>query len=201
MTRAPSTVEHFERDGSLRPLALRAHPLVFGVVIFLASELMFFAGLFAAYFDLRSETAVWPPSDVHLNLLESGTGTLLLALSSVAMLFVTRALSKNKAHVARAWLAAAIVLGIVFLAVAMHGWSKNVFHVGTHAYGSVFYAMTGFHALHVLVGIILLSALFAGLRSGAFRTSHRAGAEAITYYWHFVFVVWVGIWGAIYLIR
>lgn len=189
------------RDSSLRPLGLRAHPLVFGVVIFLASELMFFAGLFAAYFDLRGETAVWPPADVHLNLIESGVGTLLLAFSSAAVLLVTRTLSRNRAGAARGWLAAAILLGVAFLGIAMHGWSKNRFYVGTHAYGSIFYAMTGFHALHVLVGIVLLGALFFGLQSGAFRTNHRAGAEAITYYWHFVFVVWVGIWGAIYLIR
>lgn len=201
MSHSETTVEHFDRDGSLRPLALRAHPLVFGVVLFLASELMFFAGLFAAYYDLRSQTPHWPPSGVHLNLLESGIGTLVLALSSGAMLLVTRALRRNDARRARAWTGLAIVLGILFLAVAMHGWSKNTFGVASHAYGSIFYTMTGFHALHVLVGIILLGALFFGLRSNALRTNNRAGAEAIMYYWHFVFIVWLGLWGTIYLIR
>lgn len=201
MNHSETTVEHFENDGSLRPLAIRAHPLVFGVVLFLASELMFFAGLFAAYYDLRSQTARWPPADVHLNLIESGAGTILLALSSGAMLLVTRALNKNDSRQARLWIGAAIVLGILFLAVAMHGWSKNTFGVSSHAYGSIFYTMTGFHALHVLVGIMLLGALFFGLRSNALRANHRAGAEAIMYYWHFVFIVWLGLWGTIYLIR
>lgn len=201
MSRSEATVKRFERDGSLRPFALRAHPLVFGVVLFLASELMFFAGLFAAYFDLRSGTAVWPPGDVQLNLAESGIGTVLLALSSGTALLMTRALSRNRVKLARAFLGAGIVLGIAFLAIAMHGWSKNTFHVGTHAYGSIFYAMTGFHALHVAVGILLLGGLFFGVSSPAFRSNHRAGAEAISYYWHFVFIVWLGIWGTIYLIR
>ncbi len=189
------------RGGSLRPLALRAHPLVFGVVLFLASELMFFAGLFAAYFDLRSQTAVWPPANVHLNVIESGIGTLLLAYSSGAMLLFTLSLSRKNWRVARVLLSTAIVAGIAFLAIAMHGWSKNTFGVTSHAYGSVFYTMTGFHALHVAVGVLLLCALFFGMRRPALSANHRAGAEAISYYWHFVFIVWVGIWGTIYLIR
>ena len=196
-----ATVAPLDRGGALRPLALRAHPLVFGVVLFLASELMFFAGLFAAYFDLRSQTLVWPPTNVHLNVIESGIGTLLLGYSSGAMLLFTRALARDNVSVARLWLSTSIMAGIAFLAIAMHGWSSNTFGVASDAYGSVFYTMTGFHALHVAVGILLLCALFFGLRNPALSANHRAGAEAISYYWHFVFIVWVAIWGTIYLIR
>ena len=196
-----AAVDRLDHGGSLRPLAIRAHPLVFGVVLFLASELMFFAGLFAAYFDLRSQTAVWPPADVNLNVLESGIGTLFLAYSSVGMLMFARSLSRGRTRTARAWLGSSIVAGIVFLTIAMHGWSKNTFGVASHAYGSVFYTMTGFHALHVAAGIVLLCALFLGFRSQALSANNRSGAEAISYYWHFVFIVWVGIWGTIYLIR
>ena len=167
-------------------------------MLFLASELMFFAGLFAAYFDLRSQTIVWPPPNVHLNVIESGIGTLLLGYSSGAMLMFTRSLTHNNAWIARLWLSTSIIAGIAFLAIATHGWSNNTFGVASHAYGSVFYAMTGFHALHVTVGILLLCALFFGLRSPALSANHRAGAEAISYYWHFVFIVWVAIWGTIY---
>ena len=185
----------------MRPLTLRAHPLVFGVAVFLASELMFFAGMFAAYFDLRSQTAHWPPPDVHLNLVESALGTALLALSSVAMLFVTRSLQRDEVDHARYGLFATIVLGMLFLAIAIHGWSNNTFGVASHAYGSLFYTMTGFHALHVTAGIILLIALFFGISMRQFAGDDRAGAEGVTYYWHFVFVVWLGIWATIYLIR
>jgi cytochrome c oxidase subunit 3 len=183
------------------PLGIRAHPLVFGVVIFLASELMFFAGLFAAYFDLRSQTAQWPPPNVHLDMLASSAGTSLLFFSSVVMFLMTRALDRNRYRAAYGWLAAGILCGVAFIAIALDGYTKNTFTIASSAYGSLFYAMTGFHLLHVAAGIILLVALFFGLRGGALTANHRAGAEAISYYWHFVFIVWVGIWGAIYLIR
>jgi cytochrome c oxidase subunit 3 len=61
--------------------------------------------------------------------------------------------------------------------------------------------MTGFHAAHVVVGLILLAALLIGAREPAFIGERRAGAEGIMYYWHFVFIVWVGIWATIYLVR
>ncbi len=162
---------------------------------------MFFSGLFASYFDLRSQTAVWPPPDVHLDLVESSIGTALLFASSVVMFLMTRALDRGRQKAAYGWLFAAIVCGVFFIAIALHGWSKNTFTMSSNAYGSIFYAMTGFHVLHVTAGVVLLSALFFGLRSNTMRANGRAAAEAIMYYWHFVFVVWVGIWGSIYLIR
>jgi cytochrome c oxidase subunit III len=190
-----------ENRDSSRPLPFRAHPLVFGVVLFLASELMFFAGMFAAYFDLRSQTAVWPPPDVHLRLVESTSGTVLLAASSGLMFLMNAALDRGRVNLARTWLATAALCGVLFLIIAVHGWMENTFRIGSHAYGSLFYTMTGFHALHVAVGVLLLAALLIGLRAPAFNADQRAGAEAISYYWHFVFIVWLGIWGVIYLIR
>ncbi|MDQ2663286.1 MAG: cytochrome c oxidase subunit 3 [Candidatus Eremiobacteraeota bacterium] len=185
----------------MRPLAVRTHPLVFGVAIFLASELMFFAGLFAAYFDLRSGTAVWPPSDVHLNVLEATIGTAFLAISSGSMIGMTRALDRTGATGAYPWLFAGILSAIIFIGIAVKGWQDAGFTIASHAYGSTFYAMTGLHLLHVAVGVILLGTLFFGLRSPALTANHRAGAEAIMYYWHFVFIVWLGIWGTIYFLR
>jgi cytochrome c oxidase subunit 3 len=183
------------------PLAVRAHPLVFGVVLFLASESMFFAGLFASYYALRAITTPWPPPGIHLDLLESTIGTVLLGLSSVTtMLFQTFATRRNLVA-ARIALTSTAVLGAFFLAIAVHGWLHNNFRIDTNAYGSLFYAMTGFHALHVLAGIVLLVLLNVFLTVPAFTSDRRAGAEAIAYYWHFVFVVWLGLWGTIYLIR
>lgn len=185
----------------MRTLSNRAHPLLFGVVIFLSSELMFFAGLFAAYFDLRSGSRTWPPSGVDLNLPESSFGTMLLLLSSISMIAMTRALDRKGAKAAYPWLFAGILAAILFVALTVHGWSEDTFSIGSHAYGSIYFAMTGFHLAHVVAGILLLAALFFGLRSPALTANHRAGAEAIMYYWHFVFVVWLGIWGTIYFLK
>lgn len=184
--------------------AIRAHPLVFGVVIFLASELMFFAALFASYYDLRNQAltiGVWPPSGIHLDLLDSSVGTFLLFASSVVMFAMTRALDRNRTKAAHAWLFVAILCGAAFVAIGIYGYAKNTFSIASNVYGSLFYTMTGFHLLHVIVGVILLIGLYLALRSPAMRANRRAGAEAIMYYWHFVFVVWLGIYGTIYLVR
>lgn len=184
-----------------RPFPIRAHPLVFGVVLFLASELMFFAALFAAYFSLRAMTTVWPPSGVRLDIGESGVGTLLLFGSSLVMIALTRALDRKRERAARAWLVVGILCALGFVGVALFGWAHNGFGIASSAYGSIYYAMTGFHLLHVIVGIGLLTAFFVGFASPALRANRRAGAEAIMYYWHFVFLVWLGIWGTIYFVR
>lgn len=191
-------------DGDRRSFPIRAHPLVFGVVIFLASELMFFAALFAAYYDLRNQTlgaGSWPPAGVHLDVLDSSIGTFLLFLSSMLALLMTRALDRDRIKAAHGWLFGAIACGAAFVALSLYGYSRNTFTISSSAYGSLYYTMTGFHLLHVIAGVILLVGMYLGLRSPALRANHRAGAEAISYYWHFVFVVWVGIWGSIYLIR
>jgi cytochrome c oxidase subunit III len=186
---------------SIAPLPIRAHPLVFGVVLFLASELMFFASLFAAYYNLRTLAKVWPPPDVHLDLVEATIGTVILAASSGCALYATRAIDKRLFAHARIGLALTLFLGTIFLLISIHGWLHNDFGISTHAYGSLFYAMTGFHALHVSAGLILLTGLLLGPGARGFVADDRAGAEAISYYWHFVTIVWLGIYGTIYWVR
>jgi cytochrome c oxidase subunit 3 len=186
---------------SLAPLPIRANPLVLGVVVFLASEFMFFSGLFAAYYNLRANRAEWPPPMVHLNLVESSSGTFLLFFASVVMYLATKALDRRRVAAARWWTFSAITAAVGFVVLSVHGYIDNAFWPWTNAYGSVYYAMTGFHLLHVSVGIAILTALLIGMRSPALNVNQRAGAEAMVYYWHFVFVVWLGIWSTIYLVR
>jgi len=183
------------------PLPIRAHPLVLGVVLFLASELMFFAALFASYYDLRANRGQWPPPAVHLDTPEAGFGTFLLFAASLVMVLATRAMDRSRMRAARWWTASAIVAATGFVLVALHGYAKNRFTIATDAYGSIYYAMTGFHLLHVVAGIGILAALLIGMKSPALLADRRAGAEAMTYYWHFVFVVWLGIFGTIYFVR
>jgi cytochrome c oxidase subunit 3 len=184
-----------------RDLALRTHPLVFGVVMFLASELMFFGSLLAAYFNLRASDSPWPPAGVTLDTLESSIGTGLLALSSLTMALTTHYIAKGATLVARLWLGATMLLGTAFELIALQGWIRAPFRIDSHAYGTIYYALTGFHFLHVAAGIILLGILFASMRMAAFERDNRAGVEAIGFYWHFVFAVWVLIWGTIYFVR
>ena len=186
---------------SLTPLPVRAHPLVLGVVLFLASELMFFAALFAAYYDLRANRSQWPPPMVRLDTAEAASGTFLLFAASLVMILATRAMDRGRFAAARGWTASALVAAVGFVLVALHGYANDTFTIATNAYGSIYYALTGFHLLHVLAGIGVLTALLVGMRSRALLVNQRAGAEAMTYYWHFVFIVWLGIFGTIYFVR
>jgi cytochrome c oxidase subunit 3 len=190
-------------DRSLAPLPIRAHPLVLGIALFLASETMFFAAMFATFFDLRANHAAWPPPSIHLDAVDPGCGTLLLLMASVVMYFATKALEKRRIRAARWWTASAIVAAVGFCLLSVKDYLTNLSQgitLQTNAFTSIYYTMTGFHLLHVIVGIGVLGAMLLAMRSKAIRAYDRAGAEAMTYYWHFVFVVWIGIYTTVFLI-
>lgn len=184
-----------------QPLAVRAHPVVLGTVIFIASETMFFSALFATYYNLKARSADWPPPYVHLDLLGPTFGTAFLVFSSLTMFPMLRALSQRRMKAAYGWLYAAIVGGLAYIGDAMHGYSAQEFNMHTSAYGSIYLTITGFHLLHVVVGVLMLIGLYFGLRSPAFHADKHGGAEAVSYYWHFVTVMWFGIYSTVYWIR
>jgi cytochrome c oxidase subunit III len=185
----------------MRSVAVRAHPLVFGVVIFLASESMLFAGLLAAWYDLRGASTTWPPPGVQLDVAGATFGTVLLGLGSVTMGIAQVAAQRRRAGVARAMLVLTLFCAFAFVYVALRDWHEANFRVDSDAFGTLFFVLTGTHLLHVIAGAVLLLALTLFLRRRAFTADHHAGVEAIAYYWHFVFVVWLAVWSTIYLIR
>jgi cytochrome c oxidase subunit 3 len=184
-----------------RPLPIRAHPVVLGTVVFIASESMFFAALFATYYNLKARSVVWPPPGVHLDLVGPSFGTAFLFLSSACMFPMMAALRRRRMKPAYAWLYVAVVSGVCYIAQAMHGYAAQSFGLRSGAYGSIYVTMTGFHLLHVAAGVLMLLGLYLGLRSPAFRADRHEGAEAVSYYWHFVTVMWIGIYTTVYWIR
>jgi cytochrome c oxidase subunit 3 len=186
--------------------ALEAHErtplLTVGTVVWLASELMFFSGLFAAYFTLRSTApGPWPPADVELNVALSGAFTLALVASSGTMQLAVRAVAAGRLSAFRAWIAATLVLAAAFVGNQAHEWSTLGFSVSSHAYGSAFYVMTGFHGIHVVGGMLAMVLLLGRAGSRQFGPSELPAVEMVSYYWHFVDVVWVGLWATLFLIR
>jgi cytochrome c oxidase subunit 3 len=172
-----------------------------GTVVWLASELMFFGGLFAAYFTLRSEARVWPPSSVQLETLISAIATVALLLSSLTLVFGTQALVRGDKRAVQRWFAITILLGALFLANQIREFFSLTFGVSSNSYGSIYYAMTGFHAAHVFAGLVLLSIgliLLAGEQSAHDRSP---ALDSIAYFWHFVDVVWVLLFLTIFVIR
>lgn len=174
-----------------RPLA----PGILGMWLFIASEAMFFAGLFAAYFSVRAAHDSWPPAD-------SPRPGLALALALTTMLLassVTQHLAaRDGGPRQRRLLAATITLGALFLTGQAFEWSQlqaEGLSVDSGAYGTLFFLITGAHGLHVLAGLAMLGGAAAGL--GAPRAQDRV--EAVTHYWHFVDVVWLLVLAALYV--
>ena len=181
------------------PTSTGPSALSVGVVVWLASELMFFAGLFAAWFSLRSANEVWPPDDVHLAVGRTAAATVVLLVSSVTMHFAVVAAEHEDRAKAVRWLAVTGALGTAFLVNLGLEYAELEFTMSTHAYGAIFYLMTGFHGLHLFGGILFIVAV-AGLLSGRSEAPAGPSVEVCAYYWHFVDVVWVAMFATIYLL-
>ena len=172
-----------------------------GTVVWLSSELMFFAGLFAAYFTLRGATDRWPPAGAELSTGRTAVATAVLVGSSFTMHLAVRASESDDRRRSVRWLVVTMALGLLFLGNQALEYSELPFSISTHAYGSMFYLMTGFHGLHVIGGILFMGAV-AGVIAG--RSSRAPSGQTVmvcAYYWHFVDVVWVVMFATVYLLR
>lgn len=179
-----------------------ATPLGVGVAIWLASELMFFAGLFAAYFALKAHNEpVWPPADVDFEVWRSGVFTLVLVISSFTVHFAVKAAEDGRRQLSLWLMLTTVLLGALFLVNQLLEYAGLDFSVDTHAYGTIFYTLTGFHALHVAAGLVALVMVTWVVFS---RHSHVPSAHTLRvtgYYWHLVDVVWVVVFLVVYVLR
>ena len=192
---AASAVRPATRPGA-RPIPL----LVVGIVLFLGSELMFFASLFGMYFTLRARTQPWAPADVKVDLTRVVFTSILIASSGTMQMAAVRIKQGNLVSMRR-WIWLSFVMGVVFLAGQAHEWLTLPFRIHTDAYGSAFYTMTGFHGLHVFAGLVLMLVVQGRAARGAYSGEDHAGVEVATYYWHFVDVVWIGLFSTLFIIR
>ncbi len=190
-----------QTSATARSEAHRVSPVLFGTIVFLASELLLFGGLFAAYFGLRSETSPWPPADVHVDVLLGAIGTVLLLVSSVTFHAGVRAADRGRLEVLGRWILVTLALGIAFLGVELYDWLTLDFSVSTHAYGTMYYAMTGIHGLHVAAGLVLMLVVLGRLAQGAYGGGHLDGMHAAAYYWHFVDGVWIALFLTLFVLR
>jgi cytochrome c oxidase subunit 3 len=179
----------------------RAPALGVGVVVWLASELMFFAGLFAAYFTLRAATDRWPPDGVELSTGRTAIATAVLVASSFTMHLAVRAAKADDRVRAIRWLLLTAVMGAVFLSNQALEYADASFKISTHAYGSIFYLMTGFHGLHVIGGLLFMLAVTGAIGGRGSRLPAHSTVEVCAYYWHFVDVVWVAMFTTIYILK
>jgi len=174
--------------------------LAVGVVVWLASEMMFFAGLFAAYFTLRSVNDVWPPAGVELATARTALATVALLASSLTMHGAVAAARRDDRSGAIRWFGLTMLLGALFLANLVTEYAEADFRGHDHAYGSIFYLMTGFHGLHLLGGLLFMGAI-AWAIAGRSRAPAEPLVEVCGYYWHFVDVVWAAMFVTVYLLK
>jgi cytochrome c oxidase subunit III len=179
-----------------------------GTIVWLASELMFFAGLFAMYFFIRSVEGpeVWAESTEKLNIPFSSVNTLILVLSSVTCQLGVFAAERGDVRRLRLWFVVTFIMGTIFVVGQVYEYNQLIttedLSISSNPYGSVFYLTTGFHGLHVTGGLIAF--LFVlGRTYAARRFTHEQAISAIvvSYYWHFVDVVWIGLFATIYILQ
>ncbi len=177
-----------------------------GTIVWLASELMFFAALFAMYFTLRAvNPEVWAEETQALNVPFSATFTTILVLSSVTCQLGVFAAERGDKKGLQRWFIITFIMGAIFIGGQVAEYAELVAEgitLSSSPFGSVFYITTGFHGLHVIGGLIAF--LFVlGRTYAAKRFGHEQATTAIvvSYYWHFVDVVWIALFATIYLIK
>ena len=188
-----------------------------GTIIWLSSELMFFAALFASYFTIRAvSTDLWAQETAKLNVPFAAVNTTVLVLSSLTCqlgVFAAErgqvgrvgSVLKVKGWGLREWFVLTYLMGAVFIAGQATEYVSLVQEGTTiqdSAYGSMFYLTTGFHALHVTGGLVaFLYVLGRTFMAKRFTHEQAVSAIVVSYYWHFVDVVWIGLFATIYLIQ
>ena len=186
-----------------------------GTIVWLASEVMFFAGLFAMYFSLRANAPeIWANDTQILDVQFALINTLILVASSFTAQFGVfaaermqpRATGKSPKNWGLVeWFFLSYVLGAIFVAGQVYEYAMLVSEgvsISSNSYGSAFYITTGFHALHVTGGLIAFL-LIIGRTYAAKKFGHAeaTGAIVVSYYWHFVDVVWIGLFLIIYVLK
>ena len=184
---------------------------ILGMMLFICSEVMFFSGLFAAYFSVRAASVPWPPIVAkdpvltdHFNLHAEPWFalilTIILVLSSVTCQLGVWAIRRDdRTGFIRAF-GVTLVLGIVFLLGQAYDYSTLGFGVSDTPFGTTFYTLTGFHGAHVFGGAIMLSVIVYRGFVGQFSSRHYDAVEAISLYWHFVDVVWIALFSTLYIL-
>lgn len=184
----------------------RPSKVAVGTVVWLASELMFFAGLFAMFFTARSVSPeLWAERVELLNVPFAAVNTTILVLSSVTAQLGVFAAERGDVQLFRRWTVITFMMGSVFIAGQVFEYAELVHKgllISSDPYGSMFYVTTGFHAIHVTGGLIaFLYVLLRSYQTRRFTHGQVTFAVVASYYWHFVDVVWIALFAAIYLLK
>ncbi|HEY8373390.1 MAG TPA: heme-copper oxidase subunit III [Pseudonocardiaceae bacterium] len=176
-----------------------------GTIVWLSSELMFFAGLFAMYFTVKAQNeGPWPPPPSELNVPYALPFTIILVASSFTCQWGVFKAEQGDVFGLRLWYVITLVLGAIFvLGQAGEYYMMVTGHdttISSSAFGTVFYLTTGFHLLHVIGGLVAFVYLLIRTKLSKFTPAQATAAIVVSYYWHFVDIVWIGLFAMIYVI-
>ncbi len=179
---------------------------ILGMLLFITSEVMFFSGLFAAYFATRAANSPWPPA-VFAHVLDPlGPiifATILLIASSFTCQFAVWSIRRGDRTGYIRNIAITFVLGIIFLIMQVFDYGllfSEGMTLGSGAFGTTYFTLTGFHGAHVFGGVLMLGVILYRGMAGQFSAKHHDAVEAVSLYWHFVDVVWILLFTILYLI-
>lgn len=176
-----------------------------GTIVWLASELMFFAALFAMYFSIRAAAPeLWVEGTSHLNVPYSLAITTVLVLSSIPCQMGVFAAERGDVHALRAWFTLTFVMGLIFMIGQVFEYRMLLtegFTIATDGYWSMFYLTTGFHGLHVTGGLLAFIYFLVRTTMGRFNPAQATAAIVVSYYWHFVDVVWIALFLTIFVLQ
>jgi cytochrome c oxidase subunit 3 len=189
----PSTaIAHHEEHADLR---------VLGLLTFLASESLMFGGFFASFLFYRGAAAQWPPAETEVELLLPAINTLILVSSSFVIHRGDTAIKKNDLGGLRKWYLLTAIMGAIFLGGQVYEYLSLGYGLRTNLFANCFYLMTGFHGLHVFIGILLiLGVLWRSRRAGHYSEIKHTGVEMAEIYWHFVDIIWIILFTLIYVL-
>ena len=174
----------------------------FAIWLFLATEVMFFTGLIGTYVLLRTGAPAWPNPADRLAVDLTAFNTFVLIVSSWTVVRGLQSIQKGDRGGLLKWLGLSIVFGSFFVGVQVYEYFELINHGDTpnvDLFWSTFYAMTGFHGLHVVVGVIWLVCVWIAAARGKYSAENNVGIELAGLYWHFVDLVWVLLFTIVYL--
>jgi len=184
--------------------------VVLGMLLFLTSEVMFFAGLFAAYFSVRAHSPLWPPLNPETNeafqleiLPLVGPATVLLILSSFTCQMAVWGIRRGDRVAFVRGIAVTFIIGITFLVMQAIDYAelgREGMTLASGTYGTTYFTLTGFHGAHVFGGVVMLGVVLYRGMAGQFSARHHDAVEAASLYWHFVDIVWILLFSLLYLL-
>jgi len=179
---------------------------ILGMLLFITSEVMFFSGLFAAYFSTRAQDQPWPPAQFAHTLNPLSlilVATVILITSSFTCQFAVWAIRRGDRRGFIRNISVTFVLGIAFLLLQAYDYSLlfgDGLTIASGPFGTTYFTLTGFHGAHVFGGVLMLGVILYRGMSGQFSAKHHDAVEAVSLYWHFVDVVWIILFSVLYLL-